>query len=177
MSTWKSPRTCRDTGQRTSSAPERWWCGEEPRSGLVCNWGADLSIPWPTSWGSKLCSVIYICIFLERCLCWLPSPIFFSTSVLNCFTWLSFFPTGHLYVLMPVTFSKRPSPSSYWKAYIDPERLNLWNPSIFILPPASASVGYYRFRLSVLDEGNWQAGTYRRFVLLCNPWCSGESPS
>lgn len=77
---------------------------------------------------------------------------------------------------MPVTFSKKPLPSSYWKAYIDPEKLNLGIPSIFILPPASAPVGYYRFRLSVLDQGNWQAGTYRRFVLLCNPWCPGESP-
>lgn len=84
-------------------------------------------------------------------------------------------PTGRLYVLMPVAYSKKPAPSPRWRAYFDPESLDLHNPSIFILPPASASVGFYRFRLSVLNGGRWKADAQARFALLCNPWCFGES--
>lgn len=91
----------------------------------------------------------------------------------HCLTWLP--PTGRLYVLMPVAYSKKLAPSPRWRAYFDPESLDLRNPSVFILPPASASVGSYRFRLSVLNGGRWKADAQARFTLLCNPWCSGES--
>lgn len=92
-------------------------------------------------------------------------------------TWLCLLPAGNLYVMMPVVFSKKPLPSPRWRAYFDPETLDLQNPSIFILPPASASLGFYRFRLSVLNGGRWKAAANSRFALLCNPWCSGESLS
>nr|CBN80793.1 Protein-glutamine gamma-glutamyltransferase 5 [Dicentrarchus labrax] len=80
---------------------------------------------------------------------------------------------GHLYVIMPVTFSKKVS-SSHWKASMDPEGLNLQNPSIFISSPASASVGCYRFQLSVFTQDS-QKTAFGKFILLCNPWCSEDT--
>uniref|UniRef100_A0A8C4FB90 protein-glutamine gamma-glutamyltransferase n=1 Tax=Dicentrarchus labrax TaxID=13489 RepID=A0A8C4FB90_DICLA len=81
--------------------------------------------------------------------------------------------SGHLYVIMPVTFSKKVS-SSHWKASMDPEGLNLQNPSIFISSPASASVGCYRFQLSVFTQDS-QKTAFGKFILLCNPWCSEDT--
>lgn len=75
---------------------------------------------------------------------------------------------------MPVVFSKKPPPSRRWRAYFDPEALDPQSPSIFILPPASASLGFYRFRLNVQDGGRWKAAARGTFALLFNPWCSGE---
>ncbi|XP_065810725.1 transglutaminase 5, like [Labrus bergylta] len=81
---------------------------------------------------------------------------------------------GRLYVMMPVTFSKKVS-SSHWKAYMDPEGLDLMNPSIFISSPASASVGCYRFQLYVFTEGKRGRRVFGKFNLLCNPWCREDS--
>ncbi|XP_039972459.1 transglutaminase 5, like [Xiphias gladius] len=81
---------------------------------------------------------------------------------------------GHLYVIMPVTFSKKVS-SSGWKAYIDPEDLNLQNPSIFIFSPASASVGCYKFQLGLLSQGGQRRNAFSKFILLCNPWCPKDA--
>ncbi|KAG8007627.1 Protein-glutamine gamma-glutamyltransferase 5, partial [Nibea albiflora] len=80
---------------------------------------------------------------------------------------------SRLYVVMPVTFSKRGS--SHWKAYIDPEGLNLQNPSIFIHTPASASVGCYRFQLCVLTQSGQKTYDFGKFILLCNPWCREDA--
>uniref|UniRef100_A0A8C9WYZ8 protein-glutamine gamma-glutamyltransferase n=1 Tax=Sander lucioperca TaxID=283035 RepID=A0A8C9WYZ8_SANLU len=77
---------------------------------------------------------------------------------------------GRLYMIMPVTFSKN-IPSSQWKAYMDPEGLNLQNPSIFISSPASASVGCYGFQLCVFTQGSQKTCAFGKFILLCNPWC------
>ncbi|KAM9409024.1 transglutaminase 5, like [Pholidichthys leucotaenia] len=81
---------------------------------------------------------------------------------------------GNLYVVMPVTFSKS-APSSTWKAYIDPERLNLQRPSIFISSPASAFVGCYKFQLCVFTQDGQRSCAYGRFTMLCNPWCSDDN--
>uniref|UniRef100_A0A3Q3VWI2 protein-glutamine gamma-glutamyltransferase n=1 Tax=Mola mola TaxID=94237 RepID=A0A3Q3VWI2_MOLML len=81
---------------------------------------------------------------------------------------------GNLYVLIPVTFSKKVS-SSPWKAYIDPSGQNLQSPSIFICPPASASVGHYRFQLRVFTRNSWKTCAFGRFILLCNPWCREDT--
>ncbi|KAE8298321.1 Protein-glutamine gamma-glutamyltransferase 5 [Larimichthys crocea] len=80
---------------------------------------------------------------------------------------------GRLYVVMPVTFSKRGS--THWKAYIDPEALNLQNPSIFIHTPASASVGCYRFQLCVFTQSGQKTYDFGKFILLCNPWCREDT--
>lgn len=84
--------------------------------------------------------------------------------------------SGHLYVVMPVSFTKRVS-SSRWKADIDPEGLNLQSPSIVISSPASASVGCYRFRVYVFTQKTWKTCAFGKFTLLCNPWCPGEFKS
>ncbi|KAM9361601.1 transglutaminase 5, like [Symphorus nematophorus] len=82
---------------------------------------------------------------------------------------------GRLYVIMPVTSSKKIS-SSHWKAYIEPESLNLQSPSIFISSPASASVGCYRFQLCVFTENSRKKkGAFGKFILLCNPWCHEDT--
>ncbi|XP_022617143.1 protein-glutamine gamma-glutamyltransferase 5-like [Seriola dumerili] len=81
---------------------------------------------------------------------------------------------GRLYVMMPVTFSKRVSSSS-WNAYMDPVDVNLHKPSIFISPPASASVGFYRFQLWVPSRGGQQRSAFGKFILLFNPWCREDS--
>ncbi|XP_071351172.1 transglutaminase 5, like [Trachinotus anak] len=81
---------------------------------------------------------------------------------------------GRLYARMPVTYSKKVSSSS-WKAYIDPQDLNVHNPSIFISSPASASVGRYRFQLCVISKGGQQRSAFGKFVLLCNPWCREDA--
>ncbi|XP_040889926.1 transglutaminase 5, like isoform X2 [Toxotes jaculatrix] len=81
---------------------------------------------------------------------------------------------GHLYVMMPVTFSMKDS-SSHWKAYMNPEDLNLQNPSIFISSPASASVGCYRFQLYVFSQEGQQRFAFGKFILLCNPWCREDA--
>ncbi|XP_042260194.1 transglutaminase 5, like [Thunnus maccoyii] len=81
---------------------------------------------------------------------------------------------GRLYVVMPVTFSRKVS-SSHWKAYFDPEILSLQNLSIFISSPASASVGFYRFKLYVFTQDGQRSYTYGKFMLLCNPWCSEDA--
>ncbi|XP_029288253.1 LOW QUALITY PROTEIN: protein-glutamine gamma-glutamyltransferase 5-like [Cottoperca gobio] len=81
---------------------------------------------------------------------------------------------GRLYVLMPVTYSKRICPTR-WKAYIDQEDFDLKNPSIFISSPASASVGSYRLKISVLIRGSKKKTcVFGKFILLCNPWCRAD---
>ncbi|XP_070693405.1 transglutaminase 5, like [Pempheris klunzingeri] len=81
---------------------------------------------------------------------------------------------GRLYVIMPVTFSKRVS-STHWKAYMDPESLNLQCPSIEISSPASASVGRYRFQLFVFTQYSQRIFAFGKFTLLCNPWCREDA--
>uniref|UniRef100_A0A3Q3JHG3 protein-glutamine gamma-glutamyltransferase n=2 Tax=Monopterus albus TaxID=43700 RepID=A0A3Q3JHG3_MONAL len=81
---------------------------------------------------------------------------------------------GRLYMIIPVTFSTRVS-SSQWKAYTDPEGLNLQSPSIFISSPASASVGCYKFQLSVFTKDGQQKCAFGKFILLCNPWCNEDA--
>ncbi|KAM7005824.1 transglutaminase 5, like [Tautogolabrus adspersus] len=81
---------------------------------------------------------------------------------------------GRLYVMIPVTFSKKLS-ASQWKAYRDPEDLDLMNPSIFISSPASASVGCYRFQLCVFTQGKQKRRVFSKFILLCNPWCREDA--
>uniref|UniRef100_A0A3Q2WVN1 Transglutaminase 5, like n=1 Tax=Haplochromis burtoni TaxID=8153 RepID=A0A3Q2WVN1_HAPBU len=80
----------------------------------------------------------------------------------------------NLYAVMPVTFSKSSSKSS-WNAYIDPEELNPLKPSVYICSPASASVGSYRFQLCVLTQDGKKSSAYGNFILLCNPWCSEDT--
>uniref|UniRef100_A0A3P9B9B2 protein-glutamine gamma-glutamyltransferase n=1 Tax=Maylandia zebra TaxID=106582 RepID=A0A3P9B9B2_9CICH len=80
----------------------------------------------------------------------------------------------NLYAVMPVTFSKSSSKSS-WNAYIDPEEWNPLKPSIYIYSPASASVGSYRFQLCVLTQDGKKSSAYGNFILLCNPWCSEDT--
>ncbi|KAG7226689.1 hypothetical protein INR49_014037 [Caranx melampygus] len=81
---------------------------------------------------------------------------------------------GRLYMIMPVTLSKRVTTSS-WTAYIDEENLNPYKPSIFISSPAFASVGRYRFQLSVLSRGGQQKSAFGKFILLYNPWCREDA--
>ncbi|XP_047437950.1 transglutaminase 5, like [Mugil cephalus] len=81
---------------------------------------------------------------------------------------------GHLYVVLPVTFSKREL-SSQWKAFIDPEDFNLWRPSFFITSPTSASVGNYTFQVSVFTQNSQRICALGKFTLLCNPWCSEDA--
>lgn len=81
---------------------------------------------------------------------------------------------GRLYVVMPVTFSKKVSPRC-WMAYIDPEDLNPQNPSIFISSPASAAVGCYGFQLYVFNQGVKKTCAFSKFILLCNPWCREDA--
>ncbi|CAN9511871.1 unnamed protein product [Ophioblennius macclurei] len=80
---------------------------------------------------------------------------------------------GRLYVIMPVTFHRKPS-SSHWKAYIDPRAMNPSEPTIYICSPASASVGCYRFQLFVFTRNNRRSSAAGKFVMLCNPWCSDD---
>ncbi|KAK2861846.1 hypothetical protein Q5P01_001379 [Channa striata] len=81
---------------------------------------------------------------------------------------------GRLYVTIPVTFSQKVSPS-HWKAFMDPEGLNLQNPSVFISSPASASVGCYKFQMCVFTQDGQQKCAFGRFILLCNPWCPDDA--
>ncbi|XP_068171540.1 transglutaminase 5, like [Antennarius striatus] len=82
---------------------------------------------------------------------------------------------GRLFVMMPVTFSKKVS-SSKWKAYMVPEQVDLQNPSIFITSPASASVGCYRFQLCVFTHSRRKRTCASgKFILLCNPWCPEDT--
>ncbi|KAM8867178.1 transglutaminase 5, like isoform 1-T1 [Synchiropus picturatus] len=81
---------------------------------------------------------------------------------------------GRLYVVMPVTFHKEAS-ATRWRAYMDPEGLNLKRPSIYISPPAVASVGSYRFQLCVFTPSGKRSCKFGKFVLLCNPWCSDDT--
>ncbi|XP_068451422.1 transglutaminase 5, like [Clinocottus analis] len=81
---------------------------------------------------------------------------------------------GRLYVVMPVTFSKKVSPS-LWNAYMDPEDLNLQSPSIFISSPASAAVGCYGFQLHAFTQGVKKTFAFSKFILLCNPWCREDA--
>ncbi|MEQ2212811.1 hypothetical protein XENOCAPTIV_005423, partial [Xenoophorus captivus] len=80
---------------------------------------------------------------------------------------------GRLSVEMPVTFSTKHS-SSRWNAYIDPNNLNFQKLSIFIYSPASVSVGCYTFQLSVSTQDGQKSTVVGDFIMLCNPWCSGE---
>lgn len=97
------------------------------------------------------------------------------TTIENYFSSLSFslLSSGRLYVVMPVTFSNKVS-SSHWRAYIDPEVLDLQNLSIFISSPASASVGCYRLKLCLFTQHGQKSCMTVKFTLLCNPWCRGE---
>ncbi|KAK5872159.1 hypothetical protein PBY51_012884 [Eleginops maclovinus] len=80
----------------------------------------------------------------------------------------------HLYVLMPVTFSKTIS-YTRWKAYVDRDNLDSQNPSIFISSPASASVGCYTFKMFGITRGtNKKSYAFGKFTLLCNPWCPAD---
>ncbi|XP_049894407.1 transglutaminase 5, like [Epinephelus moara] len=81
---------------------------------------------------------------------------------------------GRLYVVLPVTFSKKVS-SSYWRAYVDPNGLNPNNPSIYITSPVTASVGCYRFQVCVFSQHNKKTCAFGRFILLCNPWCREDA--
>ncbi|RVE73053.1 hypothetical protein OJAV_G00045530 [Oryzias javanicus] len=81
---------------------------------------------------------------------------------------------GQLYVIVPVTSSYY-SPLSDWKAYLDPKSYNYLNPSIFIQPPASAPVGSYEFQVFLQAQRGFGNSASSSFVLLCNPWCSGDS--
>lgn len=99
--------------------------------------------------------------------------LFCATTVWTTILIVFLLSPGRLYVVMPVTFSKKVS-STHWKACIDPEGLNLQNPSIFISTPASASVGCYRFQVCVFTKDNQKSRTFGKFILLCNPWCRGE---
>lgn len=81
--------------------------------------------------------------------------------------------SGRLYVIVPVTSSSY-SPLSDWKAYFDSKSYNYLNPSIFIQPPASAPVGFYEFQVFVQPQSGLGNSAFSSFVLLCNPWCSGE---
>uniref|UniRef100_A0A3B5BKZ5 protein-glutamine gamma-glutamyltransferase n=1 Tax=Stegastes partitus TaxID=144197 RepID=A0A3B5BKZ5_9TELE len=81
---------------------------------------------------------------------------------------------GRLYVVMPVTLSRKIS-SSQWKAFMDPKDLNLQNPTIFISSPAAASVGRYRFQLCVFSQSGKRSCVFGKFSLLCNPWCSEDA--
>ncbi|KAM9859321.1 transglutaminase 5, like [Aulostomus maculatus] len=81
---------------------------------------------------------------------------------------------GRLYVIMPVTFSTKVSPSR-WKAFMDPEELNLQRLTIFISSPASASVGCYSFQLYLVSKSSKKCFALGRFILLCNPWCQDDS--
>ncbi|XP_054607912.2 transglutaminase 5, like isoform X1 [Nothobranchius furzeri] len=81
---------------------------------------------------------------------------------------------GRLYVTMPVTFSRK-APSSGWNAFMDPNDLDLQNPSIFICPPAFASVGCYKFQLCVFTQQGQRRCAVGDFILLCNPWCSEDA--
>lgn len=76
-------------------------------------------------------------------------------------------------MLMPVTFSTKAF-STPWQAYFDLQGLDLHKPSIFISCPASASVGCYSLELCVSSQGKWRRCMIGTFILLCNPWCSGE---
>ncbi|XP_031699286.1 transglutaminase 5, like [Anarrhichthys ocellatus] len=81
---------------------------------------------------------------------------------------------GRLYVVIPVTLSKKTS-SSHWKAYVDPEGRDLQNLSIFISSPASAAVGCYRFQLYLFTPGRKKTCMFGKFILLCNPWCHEDA--
>lgn len=83
-------------------------------------------------------------------------------------------PPGRLYVVVPVTCTQPKASPSGWNAYMDPDGPSLQNPSIFICSPASASVGCYRFQLSVFTIDGQQQCTFGKLILLCNPWCQGE---
>ncbi|XP_042349937.1 transglutaminase 5, like [Plectropomus leopardus] len=81
---------------------------------------------------------------------------------------------GHLYVVMPVTFDEKDCPFR-WSAYIDPNGLNLQNPSIFISSPVTASVGRYRFQVCVISNNGMKTCAFGKFILLCNPWCREDT--
>ncbi|KAM8914339.1 transglutaminase 5, like [Spinachia spinachia] len=81
---------------------------------------------------------------------------------------------GRLYVVMPVTFSKKPSPSQ-WSAYFDPKGLNLQKPSILLSSPASAAVGCYRVQVWAVPQGGKNTSALGTFILLCNPWCREDA--
>ncbi|KAM6927177.1 transglutaminase 5, like [Xenentodon cancila] len=81
---------------------------------------------------------------------------------------------GPLYVVMPVTFSRK-APSSRWSAHIDPTSSNQKKLSIYICAPASASVGSYRFQLCALTQDGQRSCAVGSFILLCNPWCSEDA--
>nr|XP_057910901.1 transglutaminase 5, like isoform X2 [Doryrhamphus excisus]XP_057910902.1 transglutaminase 5, like isoform X2 [Doryrhamphus excisus] len=81
---------------------------------------------------------------------------------------------GRLYVIMPVNFSAKFS-LSRWAAFMDSESLNPNNLSIFISAPSSASVGCYRFKLSVFTQDTMKVCAVGKFILLCNPWCRGDA--
>ncbi|CAG5979073.1 unnamed protein product [Menidia menidia] len=81
---------------------------------------------------------------------------------------------GQLSAMMPVTFSRTASSSS-WHAYMDPKGLNPLKPSIFICPPAYASVGSYRFQLYLLTQGVQSGQAFGKFILLFNPWCPEDA--
>lgn len=89
------------------------------------------------------------------------------------FASLSFLVSGLQYMFMPVTFSKKAS-STRWQAYFEPQGLDLHRPSIFISCPVSASVGSYTLELGVSTQGKRRRCMIGKFILLCNPWCSGK---
>lgn len=86
---------------------------------------------------------------------------------------LLFLFSGGLYTMMPVTFSRQES-AAPWNACIDSNNSTPQNLSIFISCPAFASVGCYKFQLSLYMQNNRGSCVSGSFVVLCNPWCSGE---
>ncbi|XP_029007266.3 transglutaminase 5, like isoform X2 [Betta splendens] len=82
---------------------------------------------------------------------------------------------GRLFVTMPVTYSRQRGSSSGWTAHVDPDGLRLHKPSVSICPPASASVGCYRFQLCVFTTSGQEKCTSGKFILLCNPWCQEDA--
>ncbi|XP_035980591.1 protein-glutamine gamma-glutamyltransferase 5-like [Fundulus heteroclitus] len=81
---------------------------------------------------------------------------------------------GRLYAVMPVTFSKKTASSS-WNAYIEPNNANFQKLSIFVFPPASASVGSYKLQLSAFTQDGQRSDVVGNFIVLCNPWCAEDS--
>ncbi|XP_051931082.1 transglutaminase 5, like isoform X2 [Hippocampus zosterae] len=81
---------------------------------------------------------------------------------------------GRLYVNMPVTLPEN-SPSSRWAAFVDPEGLDVTNPSVYICAPFSASVGCYSFKVSAFAQDKLKFRASSKFILLCNPWCHDDS--
>ncbi|XP_062401583.1 transglutaminase 5, like isoform X2 [Sardina pilchardus] len=83
---------------------------------------------------------------------------------------------GHLYVQIPVTFSKRPVRPN-WAAYFQADSLlsDPQNLSLYVCTPATAPVGIYQLHLHMLSSRYHRVYRMGAFSLLCNPWCKDDS--